>query len=112
MNELITLWNSNTALVSTSTWIMDMSLMNIGMLLFIILGFFGISLTVSVNDNKKNTPKHILSIFTLILMFIFPNTLWIAALPFAIVIFLLIFWMKPVFMYLNLFMPASHKLKV
>jgi len=109
MKELITLWDSNSVLVSVSTWIMSMSLMNIGMLFLIIILFFGTELTVSVNNVKRKTPKHFLSILTLILIFIFPNTLWIATLPFVIVVFLLIFWTKAIFIYLNFFMPAGHK---
>ena len=45
-------------------------------------------------------------------MFAYSSTLWIATLPFGTVLFLLIFWQKPVFMYLNLFMPSGHKLPV
>jgi len=109
MNELLTLWNSYPILTSFNTWIMNMSLMNLGILFFIMLNFFSLSLITKVNGVPNKNPKHIITLITITLMFAYPHTLWIAALPYGIVILLLITWQKPIFVYLNLFLPKSHR---
>lgn len=87
-----------------------MSLMNIGFLIFIALNFFELSLTVIVNGNKRAAPKHVLTGLTICGMIAFPAALWVAAIPYGLAIFLLLFKKSIIFWYLNLFLPTSHKL--
>ena len=108
MNELIEFWNT----LGLTAWFMDMSLLNIGMLIFIALSVFGLSLTVTVDGNKNNRPKWLPTILTFILMYLYPHTLWIAAIPFGLVLLLLIIWQKPVFVYMNLYLPKGRKLDI
>ena len=109
MNELIELWNSYPMLVEFKVWIMTMSLMNLGFLGFIILNYFTISLTVTINGNESSRPKLPLTLITIILLFAYPSTIWIAAIPFSLVLLSLLLWNKPVFIYLNMFMPQGAK---
>jgi len=120
MNELIELWNSsqvlttvfNPILIEFKDWIMNMSLNNLIALVIIIFLYFSISLTVTLDGVENNRPKSIISLITLILMFGYPNQLWIAALPFILIIFSTLFWQKPLFWYLNLFLPLNKRMRV
>jgi len=109
MNELIELWNSYPMLVELKVWIMTMSLMNLGFLAFIIYSVLTVSLTVTVNGDESKRPKVPFTLVTLILLFAYPSTIWIATIPYGFVWFSLLFWNKPIFMYLNMFLPAGSK---
>jgi len=111
MNELIELWNSYPMLVELKVWIMTMSLTNLGFLGFILLSYFTISLTVTVNGNESSRPKVPFTLVTLILLFDdYPSEVWLVAIPFGFVWFCLLLWNKPMFTYLNFFMPNGSKL--
>lgn len=109
MNELIELWNSYPMLVALKVWIVSMSLMNLGFLAFILFSYFSVSLTVTVNGDESSRPKVPFTIITLILLFVYPSTIWLAAIPFGIVWVSLLVWHKPIFIYLNMFIPKGSK---
>jgi len=117
MNELIELWNSspvlttvfNPILIDFKDWIMNMSLNNLIALAIIISFYFSISLTVTLDGVENNRPKAIISLITLILLFSYPDKLWLAAMPFTLITLSTIFWQKPLFWYLNLFLPSDRR---
>ena len=109
MNELIELWNSYPLLVELKVWVMTMSLLNLGFLGFILLSFFTVSLTVTINGDESSRPKVPFTLVTLILLFAYPNSIWIGAIPFGFVWLCLIAWNKPIFVYLNLFLPNNSR---
>lgn len=112
MNELIELINNTAVLDNLKTWIMTMSLWNLAGLTLIIFSIPGLSLEVKVNEVKNTSPKWVFMGVVLILMIMYPHNLLIACSPIFLLVWLLLTWQKPVFMYLNLFMPAGHKLKI
>lgn len=110
MNELMELINSYAVLTDIKTWLMEMSLWNIGGLVFILWNLWSTSLTVTIDGNERSMPKHIITGATLCLMVLFPANMLFACIPYTLVIILLITYQRPVFWYLNLFMPAGRKL--
>lgn len=118
MNELLGLLQSSPTLVEVyqsiiplKDWVMNMSILNLVLLVFIIWSTFSISAETSrsqtVNGYTKEkvnkTPKYLLVLLVLSLMFMFPNNLLYASSVYIIFILMLIFWQKPVLWFIGLF---------
>jgi hypothetical protein len=109
MNEIIEIWNGYPLLVSFGAWLMGLSLLNIVALVFIILLYLAVSLTITVNGKESSRPKWIFNIATIGLMYMFPASLGYALIPLLSVIFLMVTNMKLIFWYLNLYLPSNAK---
>ena len=110
MNELIELLNNYKLFVEAKTWFMEMGVVNLSFLVFIIFNFFAISLTITINDKRSSKPKFPFGFLTVLLVYLYPNELWIAAIPFGSILVLLIVWPRPILMYLNLWLPKNNRM--
>lgn len=111
MNELMEVWNSYPQLVELKVWVMTMSLSNIIALIVTVYLSYSVSMTVTTNGDESSRPKVPFLLVTLILLFAFPQMVWYATIPFGLVMVLLIVWQRPVFIYLNFFLPRGSRLK-